>query len=225
MKTRIKAALPILLVVVFAVTGAGYAQPYPPSGGYAQPYPSSGPFYFGVFGGYVAPQNIDWSSKVSGASGELSLDASGMAGVKLGYILPQARALAFEVEWNYMFQQNIPSQNISGWQVSGNAYLSNFLVNLILRYPEGKVHPYVGGGIGGSSVNIQDTEVRGGTVFVSNETATGFAWQLLAGVNIDLAPNLSADLGYRYFGTNPSFSVINVNYRAQAVTLGLNFHF
>jgi opacity protein-like surface antigen len=215
MKARIKIFLPVLIVVVFAATGAGYAQPYQ----------ATPPLYFGVFGGYVAPQNINWSSTVSGASGDISLDGSGTMGLKLGYILPQVRALAFELEWNYMFQQNIPSQNISGWQVSGNAYLNNFLFNAILRYPEGKVHPYIGGGMGGSSMNIQDTEVRGATVFVNNETATGFAWQFLAGVNIDLAPNLSADLQYRYFGTNPSFSLINVNYRAQAVTAGLNFHF
>ena len=47
----------------------------------------------------------------------------------------------------------------------------------------------------------------------------------LAGVNFDLAPNLSADLGYRYFGTNPSYTLIDTTYRAQAVTLGINFHF
>ena len=38
MKTRIKIALPVLLVVVFAVTGAGYAQPYPLRW-LRQPYP------------------------------------------------------------------------------------------------------------------------------------------------------------------------------------------
>lgn len=220
MRTRIKLALPVLLVVVFAVAGTSYAQPYP-----TQPYPTSGPLYFGVFGGYVAPQNMTWDFKTSSASVDLSLDGSGMAGLKFGYILPQARALAFEFEWNYMFQQNIPTQVVSGVTESGNVALSNFLVNLILRYPEGKIHPYVGGGIGGSSMNIQDTEVRGVNVFVSNETATAFAWQLLAGVNVELAPNLSADLQYRYFGTDPSFSLINVTYRAQAVTFGLNFHF
>ncbi len=75
-------------------------------------------------------------------------------------------------------------------------------------------------------MNIQNTESIGNTVVnVANETATGFAWQFLAGVNVDLAPNLSADLTYRYFGTNPSFTLINVDYRTQAVTFGLNFHF
>lgn len=216
MKTRVRIFLPVLIVTVLAVTGAGYAQSYFPAR----------PLYFGVFGGYVAPQNMNWSSKVTGASADLSLDSSGMVGLKLGYIVPQARALAFEAEWNYMFQQNIPTQVISGVTESGNVSLNNFLVNLILRYPEGKIHPYVGGGIGGSSVNIQNTEAIGGTVVnVANETASAFAWQLLAGVNVEISPNLSADLGYRYFGTNPSFTAINVNYRAQAVTFGINFHF
>jgi opacity protein-like surface antigen len=216
MKTRIKIVLPVLLVAVFVVTSAGYAQPY-------QPF---SPLYFGVFGGYVAPQNMNWSSKVTGSSADLSLDSSGLFGLKLGYILPQARALAFEFEWNYMFQQNMPAQRAGAYTESGNVALNNFLVNLILRYPEGRVHPYVGGGIGGSSVNIQNTEALGGSVVnVANETASAFSWQLLAGVNFELAPNLSADLGYRYFGTNPSYTAINTTYRAQALTLGLNFHF
>jgi len=74
-------------------------------------------------------------------------------------------------------------------------------------------------------VNIRNTESVGGIVYVAEETETGFAWQFLAGVNVELAPNLSADLAYRYFGTNPDFTLIDVDYRAHAVTLGLNFHF
>ncbi|HTZ39746.1 MAG TPA: outer membrane beta-barrel protein [Syntrophales bacterium] len=219
MKTQIKIGLPVLLLTVFVATGAVYAQPY---------YPPVSPLYFGIFGGYVAPQNMNWSSQTSGASTDLSLDSSGLVGLKLGYILPQARAVAFEFEWNYMFQQNMPAQNAGAFTESGNVALNNFLVNLILRYPEGRFHPYVGGGIGGSSVNIQNTEIRtstGAVVNVANETSTAFAWQVLAGVNFELAPNLSADLGYRYFGTNPSYTAINTTYRAQAVTLGINFHF
>jgi opacity protein-like surface antigen len=216
MKTRIKVFLPILLVVVFTLTGAAYAQSYRPAS----------PFYLGVFGGYVAPEDMTWNSKVTGASADLALDESGMMGLKMGYILPQARALAFELEWNYMFEQSIPPQVVSGVRESGEVYLNNFMVNVILRYPEGKIHPYIGGGIGASSMNIQNTESIGGSlVNVAEETATGFAWQFLAGVNVDLAPNLSADLTYRYFGTNPGFSLIDVDYRTHAVTLGLNFHF
>jgi OmpA-OmpF porin, OOP family len=216
MNTRLKVALPVVLATIIFLTGAGHAQSYGPAS----------PFYVGVFGGYVAPEDMTWKSKVTGASADLALDDSGMMGLKLGYILPQARALAFELEWNYMFKQSIPSQVVSGVRESGEAYLNNFLVNLILRYPEGRLHPYVGGGIGASSMNIRNTESIGGSVVnVAEETATGFAWQLLAGVNVDLAPNLSADLAYRYFGTNPGFTAIDVNYRTQAITFGLNFHF
>ena len=216
MKNRLKVALPVVLAAVIFLTGAGYAQSYGPSS----------PLYFGVFGGYVAPQDMTWTSKVTGVSADLALDSSGMMGLKMGYILPQAKALAFELEWNYMFNQTIPSQVVSGVRESGEVALNNFLVNVILRYPEGKIHPYIGGGIGASSMYIQNTESIGGRVVnVADETATGFAWQFLAGVNVDLAPNLSADLTYRYFGTNPGFSLIDVDYRTQAVTFGINFHF
>ena len=216
MKNRLKVALPVVLAAVIFLTGAGYAQSYGPSS----------PLYFGVFGGYVAPQDMTWTSKVTGVSADLALDSSGMMGLKMGYILPQARALAFELEWNYMFNQTIPSQVISGVRESGEVALNNFLVNVILRYPEGKIHPYVGGGIGASSMYLQNTESIGGRVVnVADEAATGFAWQFLAGVNVDLAPNLSADLTYRYFGTNPGFSLIDVDYRTQVVTFGINFHF
>ena len=216
MKTRIKVVFSLLFAVVFMLTGAAHAQSYGPSS----------PLYFGVFGGYVAPQDMTWTSNVTGTSADLSLDSSGMIGFKMGYILPQARALAFELEWNYMFDQNIPPQVVSGVRESGEVALNNFLVNVILRYPEGKIHPYIGGGIGASSMYIQNTESIGGVVVnVADESATGFAWQFLAGVNVDLAPNLSADLTYRYFGTNPGFSLIDVDYRTQAITFGLNFHF
>jgi len=215
MKTRLKVVVPVVLSVVMLLTGAGYAQSYGPAS----------PFYFGVFGGYVAPEDMTWNSKVTGASADLALDESGMMGLKMGFILPQARALALEMEWNYMFEQTIPSQVVSGVRESGDVALNNFLVNLILRYPEGKIHPYVGAGIGASSMNIRNTESVGSAVYVAEETATGFAWQFLAGVNVELAPNLSADLAYRYFGTEPGFSLIDVDYRTHAVTLGLNFHF
>jgi opacity protein-like surface antigen len=216
LKVTLKVTLPVVLAAVIFLAGAGHAQPYRPAG----------PFYFGIFGGYVAPQDMTWTSDVTGASADLALDDSGMMGLKMGYILPQVRALAFELEWNYMFNQTIPSQVVSGVRESGEVYLNNFFVNMILRYPEGRVHPYIGGGIGASSMNIQNTESIGGTVVnIAEETATGFAWQFLAGINFELAPNLSADLAYRYFGTNPGFTLIDVDYRAQAVTFGINFHF
>jgi len=215
MKTRVKVFLAVLLTGIFALSGAAHAQPYR----------STSPFYLGVFGGYVAPEDMTWTSTVTGASADLSLDDSGMMGIKFGYILPQARVLAVELEWNYIFEQSIPPQRIGGWTESGDVRLNNFLVNLILRYPEGRIHPYVGAGIGASSMNIRNTESSGAVLYVAEETETGFAWQFLAGVNIELAPNLSADLAYRYFATNPDFALIDVDYRTHAVTFGLNFHF
>ena len=86
-KIRLKVALPVVLAAVIFLAGTGHAQPYRPAS----------PFYFGIFGGYVAPEDMTWTSTVTGASADLALDESGMMGLKFGYILPQARALAFEL--------------------------------------------------------------------------------------------------------------------------------
>jgi opacity protein-like surface antigen len=97
---------------------------------------------------------------------------------------------------------------------------------LLLRYPKGRFHPYVGGGIGWSYFNIHNLETKpNGITEIQDESNTNFAWQLLGGLNFEIVPNLSADLTYRYFGTDPHLDVIDVNYRTSVITAGLNFHF
>ncbi len=219
MKKKKWLALPVILIAVFLVAGGAHAQAT-----YARP---AGPVYFGIFGGAVFPQDMTWTSNATGVSADLSLDNSGMFGVKVGFILPQARMLALEVEYNHMFNQTIPSQVVTGVRESGDVYLDNLMFNVLLRYPEGRIHPFIGAGIGGSSMNINNTEsTPGGVVLnVASESQSAFAWQFLAGINFEIAPNLSAEVTYRYFGTNPNFTAIDVDYKAQAVTAGLNFHF
>jgi len=68
-------------------------------------------------------------------------------------------------------------------------------------------------------------ETVGGGSFYQEEYETSFAWQFLGGLNFQIAPNLSADLTYRYFGTDPHLAFVDVEYRASMVSLGLNFHF
>ena len=110
MKTRIRVFLPVAVAVVFVLSGAAYAQSYRPMA----------PFYIGIFGGYAAPEDMTWRSSVTGERADLALDESGMMGIKFGYVIPQARALAVELEWNYMFDQSIPPQRIGGWTESGD---------------------------------------------------------------------------------------------------------
>ena len=184
------------------------------------------PFYVGVFGGYTIPQDMTWHSKITGDTLNINVDNSGMIGFKFGYILPPVPMLALEFEYNHIFDHNYgPAQSSSGFREAGDAYLDNFFFNLILRYPKGRIHPYVGGGIGWSYFNIHNLETFGGFTSVQDESATNFAWQALGGLDFEIVPSLSADITYRYFGTDAHLDVIDVNYRTSIISAGLNFHF
>jgi opacity protein-like surface antigen len=183
------------------------------------------PFYLGVFGGASIPQNMNWESIATGQSIDLGVDNSWVFGFKGGYILPQARMLALELEYYHIGENSYGPGGTSTVKESGNVYLDNFFFNLILRYPQGKIHPFVGAGIGWSYFNIRNVETVGGRSLYQSEDTTSFAWQFLAGLNMEIAPNISADLMYRYFGTDPSLAFVNVQYRTSIVSAGINFHF
>ena len=208
---RCSIAIIFILVALMAPTGSAVAQ--------------TRPFYVGVFGGYTIPQNMSWHSKITGDTLDINVDNTGMIGFKLGFIFPQAPLLAFEFEYNHIFDHNYGPAESSGYREAGDVYLDNFFFNLLLRYPQGRIHPFVGGGIGFSYFDIQNFETFQGITSIQRESDTAFAWQLLGGLNFEIVPSISADITYKYFGTDPHLSVLDVSYRTSVVTAGINFHF
>ena len=72
------------------------------------------------------------------------------------------------------------------------------LANVWYDFDMGGVRPYVGGGIGWADTDVDGTFL-GGSVPAFNVGDNGFAWQLGAGVNFQVAPNVQLGVGYRYF--------------------------
>lgn len=171
----------------------------------------AGPFYAGVFGGYVMPDDLENGTKVS-------LDNSWALGVKGGYIVPTFKWMAVELEFAYLAEQDLDQAGYAG-DFSAN----NLMLNFIFRYPEGKIHPYAGVGIGWSWGELNATG-PGGTV---DETDNALAWQLLLGVTFEITPSWSAELSYRYmraeyeFGSGGS-DTTSTNHM---FLIGANFHF
>lgn len=60
--------------------------------------------------------------------------------------------------------------------------------------------PYVGGGIGFARNKVDDVDVTvgGSKGKLSGDDSSDLAWQLSAGVGIDVAPQWMVDVGYRY---------------------------
>lgn len=74
------------------------------------------------------------------------------------------------------------------WDLMANAYydIGNF----------GGFTPYLGGGLGMANVRYKAT--LDDDIKLKSDDTYRFAWALMAGVAIDVAPNVKVDLGYRY---------------------------
>jgi len=179
------------------------------------------PFYVGVFGGYVIPEDLEVDAD---ESVDVELDDSWAVGAKFGYIIPPLKWLAAELEYAYLADQDI---DVSG--VDGDYSAHNVMANLIFRYPKGKIHPYAGFGIGVSRASFEaDGSAILGDDFIEgsvDEDDTAPAGQLIAGINFEITQNLSADLAYKFFYSEYEIDDVDVEAASHMITVGLNYHF
>ena len=167
--------------------------------------------YVGVLGGAAIPadMNTTVTSKVTGVSfnQDISLNVGWLAGVKVGYLTPFTnRILAVELEYNHI-ENGFDSGKT--YQVLGvplnfnsNVKIEAVMFNLIGRYPEGKLHPYVGAGAGYAYLQIDDIKASFAGTNVLNASSGSdsvFAYQFLAGLDFDITKNWFAGLGYKFF--------------------------
>ncbi|WP_041585052.1 outer membrane protein [Syntrophus aciditrophicus] len=196
--------------------------------------------YIGVFGGLAIPDDLrwGWGDYYDDWGYDEDPDESWALGVKFGYIFPQLSYMAFELEYTCLGDQDYGQtwsyRRSNGDQVidsyDGDFSAHNVMANLLFRYPYGRVHPYVGFGLGLSMGNITEKGTRevNGQLYDSydiDEDDAAFATQFILGVNFEIAPNLSAELAYKYFYSE--YDIINYDIEAEdhLFTLGLNVHF
>ena len=176
------------------------------------PAKEAGPLYIGVFGGYVKPNDLEVEN-----SADVSLKDGWAIGAKAGYIFPQVKWLAAELEYFYLAKQDIDQSG-----TDGDFSAHNIMANLLVRYPEGPIHPFVGVGIGWSWATFKENS-PGVSI---DETDNGFAWQILAGVNFQVTPNWSADLAYRYFSSEyRNVGSLDLTSKNHMILFGVNYHF
>jgi opacity protein-like surface antigen len=160
-----------------------------------------------------------------------------LAGVKAGWLTPfTKRIMAMELEYNYIFGtdfDNGKNVNLMGKgfvTLDGTIKIHAILSNLKARYPEGRVHPYVGFGVGYSYFQVGDMTARGagGSVILPGESQGAFCWQLLAGLDFDITPNFGVGIGYKYFATKPTIGgsiEADFDYKVSVFTVGLAYTF
>ena len=185
--------------------------------------------YVGLVGGYARPEEMleEWAWKSKGQSADLKENLKGgyLIGLKAGY-LPAVckRILALELE--YMFQRNeFESIRSSGFEAGpmtvsafnsktrdSNLQLHSLFLNIIARYPDGKIHPYVGVGPGVTRAKVAFNEANltsEGFGFAESGDDTTVCYQFLAGIDFDLSERLALGMSYRYFAARPTMTWAN----------------
>lgn len=142
----------------------------------------------------------------------------------------------------YKYSGSTPFDNTT---FGGSADISN-IVGLVNAYYDighfDRFTPYIGGGIGFSSNDVDTAHLNVGGVpvgTINSHNNTSFAWQLGAGTAVTITNALSLDVGYRYLdmGTAETGDIATVgsatisgatlkgNLRANELQVGLRYAF
>jgi len=104
------------------------------------------------------------------------------------------------------------------------------LVNAYVDFGSGALKPYIGAGAGVGSVEFDNHGVSAvGTAL--DDSGTGLAWQIGAGVSYAFSEQTTLELGYRYFNvdsvelTAVDGTSSDVDVRAHQVMVGLRYAF
>ena len=233
MKKRFFSCVVIATLMLFLSAGSVFAAENSNTG-----------FYVGVSGGYVIPQTMTISDPDSSAKYmDATLKNGYLVGIKSGWNTPFTKnIMAMEMEYNYIFGTDFDKDKIIPVEIhgvpghgtfDGTIKIHALLFNLKARYPEGRFHPYAGAGVGYAYSQVGDVTVRGpgGSAIVSGVSGGGFCWQLLAGMDFDITPNLGVGIGYKYLASKPTVGSASddlysqIDYKASIVTAGLTFTF
>ncbi|HJB65374.1 MAG TPA: outer membrane beta-barrel protein [Candidatus Mailhella merdavium] len=167
-------------------------------------------------------QSLDNANR--GLSGEK--DQTIGIGAAMGYDFYPLAAMPVRVELELMYQTEAKYTN-AGTTLKDS--ISTVFVNGFYDFHTGTIFtPYVGLGIGTAWVDSEGSVNGYGT---GTNTESNFAWNIGAGLGIELDYNLSFDINYRYagFGTartgSSALGVADGSLRTHQVLAGLRYTF
>ncbi len=182
---------------------------------FAQTQADTKGIYVGLVGGYVLARDIDTeiSSPLDRANFDVSLKDGYLFGAKVGWLTPFTnRILAIEFEYNYLAsdfdEMSVSTPPVPGkHDADGKIQINLFMTNLIGRYPHGRFHPFAGIGAGYAHISLDDrlynnNPYNPGYYYVNEGGSAGaFAYQFMAGIDVDITKNIILGFSYKYLGT------------------------
>ncbi|MBL8594250.1 MAG: porin family protein [Devosia sp.] len=187
-------------------------------------------WYFSVFAGglwdgFVTAED---DSDPDADDVEVSTDAGWLLGAAVGtHVFDSLRA---EVEL-YGASRNVngASEGALSIDLDGTVTTVGLLGNLWVDFDTGSgFTPYIGGGLGVGYVHAESPGA--GPVAPLDADGVGLAYQLGAGVQVDVADNIALDLGYRWKGVSAEISGdgtedVVAHVGSHVVQVGLTFGF
>lgn len=191
---------------------------------FTAPAQAAGNWYVGFFGGAnwvddhsfsaatsptVSADTLTWSTDGDTGfvvGGAIGLNLSGMANGLRAEIEVAYRQNKVDGAW--ITNTTTPTAVSSGTLDFDHSTFS-VMANAWYDFDLGGVRPYLGGGVGWAETEL-DGQYLGGVTGPFDFKDDGFAWQLGAGVNFDVSPNVQMGIGYRYF-KGPDVTVGSLN--------------
>ncbi len=196
--------------------------------------------YFGAFGGAVFGVDAkgENDSIFPSSTAALDFDPNGnyIAGLVLGArVAPQVRA-EFELSYSSSDVDGTSfetSGGTSSFNANGDLDATSFLINAWYEFETNSAwRPYVGGGIGYTSLDAQVDAATGISRF--DDSDGGFSYQIGFGATIPVGNSGEIDIGYRYRET-PNLKLVSdsttdiafdeVDYKSQTLQIGYNYKF
>lgn len=190
----------------------------------AEPYVSG---YLGA--AFPHDSNIDDNSGLGILYGDMEFDNGWALGAKGGYWFEEQNlpSLGLELDLNAHFPK-ASKINASGVGLSTGADVTvwSYTVNFLLRYPEGNFRPYGGVGGGWFFGKVDDGTIVG--VPFNGGSDSAYGWQVLAGLDYLINPNVSVFVEYKYSRADFEFGgdlMFEVTYAVSQVYAGISYNF
>ena len=173
---------------------------------------SIGGSYVGIYGG------ANWDDVIS--SPFVNNKTGYTVGAVVGTHVNAVKGLRIEAD----LSNRSNDVDIFGGAITAQHETTSILGNVVYDVPVdlGPVHPYVLGGVG-----YAKTTATFENVSLLKLEASGVAWQLGAGINTEIAPGITAGVGYRYL-QGPAIEVLNTELSDgsnSSVVASVNFAF
>ncbi|MEL7846620.1 outer membrane beta-barrel protein, partial [Citromicrobium bathyomarinum] len=168
-------------------------------------------WYVQVEGGPMLVEDLDFD--VNGVEDQLTqdydagYDFGGLVGYDFGPVRIEAEASYREADADQLivgtlgFPAGAGTRLAPAGQFPANGYVNSlsFMVNGLADFgPDDGLQGFVGGGVGVARTKVQTTINTNGAPGL-DDSDTGFAWQILAGVRAPVTDRIDVGLKYRFF--------------------------